>query len=168
MEEETSKETGGQEQGLNVVSDSVRAEVIKHISARDYHSPEVSEHPPIPNGIRHPSRTLLRLGLARLCSKNECTHDAERFMVEGPPGFFGRMLPGLWCLRCMLRWHGTDQCDAWRETLLSVANGASLKGISLKFVHHHFLAYLPGFILALGAFIGMTMFLLSIPQATNP
>jgi hypothetical protein len=65
--------------------------------------------------------------------------------------------------------HGTKQCDAWRATLVSVAKGESINDVHLDFRHHHFWAYVPGFILSLGEFLSMTFFFLSLlhPSGKN-
>ena len=68
---------------------------------------------------------------------------------------------GLGVCGALLDKHGTDQCDFWRGTLLSVARDEPLDKVRLNFLHRPFAAYVTAFGFSLGAFLGMTFFFLS-------
>jgi hypothetical protein len=64
--------------------------------------------------------------------------------------------------------YGTNQCDFWRKEMLAVVNDKPLTEINLVFPQKHRPAYLWGFVLVFGAFLGLTLVCLPILAPSGP
>src|SRR5579864_9020945 len=147
-----------------MAEESVRAELVKHISA------EITTHAQYLNTLR--SRMGFTVLLGPFLVLGSVVFATKSIAFAWPSG----RLPwaflalavlcylGLGLYGSRLDEHGTDQCNAWRKTILSVVNNEPLTNIKLDFPHRQKSAYLAGFTLALGALVGMTVFLLSTIQ----
>jgi hypothetical protein len=151
-------------QKTGLPEEPLRGDLIKHISA------EIVAHQEWLATLRSRMGFTVLIGpFLVLGSVLIATKSAPTIMVwptERPPwaSFISAVLCFIGCgvYGAFLDKHGTKQCDFWRAILVSVAKGESISEVHLDFKHHHFWAYVPGFVLSLGAFLGMTYFFMSL------
>lgn len=149
------------------IPEGVRCEVIKHISA------EITTHAEFLNTLRSRMGFTVLVGPFLVLGSVLIGTKSLPTSLAWPPTHMWQWALLALAFTCYLGlgWYGgridknvTKICNGWRSTLLPLASGQSvLQQQSLEFPLRDIVgAYLLGYALGLGAFLGMTAFLLSM------